>query len=724
MNGPTPTSISRRDLLRGGALAAGGLLIGLRLPGGNRVEAAAARAAGPTFVPNAFLRIGSDDSILILAKNDEMGQGIFTSIAQTIADELDADFSKVRVEPAPAGQAYANLAFGMQGTGGSTSTWANFTQLRQAGATARAALLAAAAARFGVPAASLRAELSRVHDPASGKSVSYGELAEAAAALPVPQEAPLKDKKDWKLIGKPVRRVDSPAKVKGQARFSFDATLPNMAIAQVERSPYFGGKVQQLDAAAARAMPGVLWVGEVPEGVAVVAEGFWQARKARAALKIDWDPGEGGGLDSRRLREEYRRIAATPGLSVRQVGDPEKALAAGAKKIEASYEVPFLAHAPMEPLSCMVHLKEDGGAEIYTGTQFLGPDTQVAAAVLGIPAERIVFHNHFLGGAFGRRANAKADFLTMALNVAKAAKSLGRPIKTVWTREDDLRGGFYRPMWQNHFEGALDERGKIVAWRHRLVGQSILAGTPFEAVMVKNGVDETSIEGASDLPYDIPHLGVELHTVKSGIPTLWWRSVGHSNTGYATEHFFDELARLAGRDPYQLRRNLLAAHPRHLRVLDLVAEKAGWKEPKRPGVGRGIAVHESFKSFVAQVAEVSLDAEGKPRVERVVCAIDCGPVVNPDIVRAQLEGAVCFALSAVLYGEIQIHDGKVKNSNFHDYPLLRIHEAPKVEVHIADSNDEMGGVGEPGVPPVAAAVANAILDLTGQPVRRLPIFGA
>ena len=711
--------LSRRDLLRGTAVVGGGLLIGLRL-GGNKVEAAA-QAAGASFAPNAFLRIGSDDSIVILAKNDEMGQGIFTSTAQTIAEELEADFSKIRVEPAPAGQAYANLAFGMQGTGGSTSTWANYTQLRQAGAAARMVLVEAAAARFGVDPATCKAALGRVHHPPSGRSASYGELAAEAAKLPVPQEVKLKDAKDFQLIGKPVRRVDSAAKVKGQAKFSFDAALPNMAIAQVARSPYFGGKLKSFDATAARALPGVLWVGEVPEGVAVVAEGFWQARQARAALKIEWDPGAGAGLDSNQLREVYRQVAKTSGPVARKEGDPEAALAANPKRLEAAYEVPFLAHAPMEPLSCMVQFREDGGADIYTGSQFLGPDTMTAAAVLGLKAEQITFHNHYLGGAFGRRANPAADFLVLALHVALAAKGLGRPIKTVWTREDDIRGGFYRPMWQNYLEGALSEDGKIVAWRHRVVGQSILVGTPFESFLVKDGIDQTSVEGASTLPYDIPNLTVELHTVKSPITTLWWRSVGHSNTGFATECFLDELAKLGGHDPFELRRSLLAHHPRHLRVLELVAKKAGWGKPKRPGVGRGIAVHESFKSYVAQVAEVSLDSEGKPRVEKVYCAIDCGPIVNPDIVRAQMEGAINFALSAVLYGEIHLRDGKVVNSNFHDYPLLRIHESPQIEVHLVESTDEMGGVGEPGVPPVAAAVANALLDLTGKPWRKLPL---
>lgn len=716
-----PFSVSRRDLLRGAAVAGGGLLIGFQM-GGNKLEAAAARAqtGGASFAPNAFLRIGSDGTVTIISKNDEMGQGIHTSTAQTIAEELEADFSKIRVVPAPASPEYNNLAFGMQGTGGSSSTWANFTQLREAGAAARMVLVAAAAARLGVDAASCRAELGKVHHAASGKSFGYGELVEEAAKLPVPKEVKLKEKKDFKLIGKPIKRVDSAAKVKGQAKFSFDAQLPGMAIAQVVRPPSFGGKVKTWNGEKAKAMPGVLWVGEIPQGVAIVAEGYWQARQARQAIEADWDAGEGGALDTEKLRAEYRQIAQRAGAVARKDGDADAALAASSRKIVADYEVPFLAHAPMEPLSCMVHFTADG-AEIYTGSQFLGPDTMTAAAVLGIDAAKIRFHNHLLGGAFGRRAGPQSDFLVLALQVAKAAKALGRPIKTVWSREDDLRGGFYRPMWQNRFEGALDEGGKIAAWKHRIVGQSIIAGTPFESAMVKDGVDQTSVEGASTLAYAIPNLQVELHTVKSPIPTLWWRSVGHSNTGYATEAFFDEMARLAGRDPYRLRRSLLQQHPRHLRVLDLAAEKAGWDTPKKPGAGRGIAVHESFKSFVAHVAEVSLDAEGQPRVDRVVCAIDCGPVVNPDIVAAQMEGAVNFALSAVLYGEIQIKDGRVVNSNFHNYPLLRIHETPKIEVHIVDSTDEMGGVGEPGVPTVAAAVANAILDLTGKPVRKLPI---
>jgi isoquinoline 1-oxidoreductase beta subunit len=537
----------------------------------------------------------------------------------------------------------------------------------------------------------------------------------------VPESPRLKDPSQFRLIGRPAHRVDSAAKVTGRAVFSLDTTAPGMLVALVARSPSFGGKVKSFDAGRALAMPGVKAVVQVPSGVAVVAERFWQARQARAALAIDWDAGPGGALDSSELAAHYATLGGQPGAVARRDGDPEAALAGAARRLEAQYDVPFLAHAPMEPLSCLVTLTA-GGAEVVTGSQFLGVDRLAAAQVLGLAPEQVTLRNTYLGGGFGRRANTHSDFVVEAAAVAKAARHLGAPIKTVWTREDDLRGGFYRPMWHNALAAGLDADGNLVAWRHRLVGQSIVKGTAFEGFLVRDGIDATSVEGAATLPYAIPNLGVELHTVDLPVPVQWWRSVGHSNTGFATECFLDEVAAAAGRDPVALRRALLAGHPRHLRVLDLVAEKAGWGKPLPAGVARGVAVHESFRSFVAQVAEVSLEPQsGRPRVHRVVCAIDCGPVINPDTVRAQMEGGIVFALSAALHGEISLEAGRVKQSNFHDYPLVRMHEAPAIEVHIAASRDEMGGTGEPGVPPLAPAVANALFALTGQPQRRLPI---
>ncbi len=615
----------------------------------------------------------------------------------------------------------------MQGTGGSTSTWANFAQLRQAGGDRPRG----AGRRGRRPP---RGRRRRLPAPSwAGSTMRRAAKASASASWPkrrppcrCRKDAPLKDKKDFKLIGKPVRRVDSPAKVKGQAKFSFDARLPNMAIAQVARSPYFGGKLKSFDAAArprhARRAVDRRGAGRGGGGGRRLLAGPPGARRAQGRV--------GSGRRRRaRFRQAARGIPARspprPGVVGAQEGDPEAALAAGAKGSRRATRCLSSPTRRWSRFPAWSISRRTAAPRSTPARSSWGPDTQVAAAVLGIPVEKIVFHNHLLGGAFGRRANAKADFLVLALHVAIAAKALRRPIKTVWSREDDIRGGFYRPMWQNHFEGALDERGKIVAWRHRLVGQSILAGTPFEPMLVKNGIDETSVEGASTLPYDIPNLGVELHTVKSAIPTLWWRSVGHSNTGYATEHFFDEMARLAGRDPYQMRREHAGRRTR------ATCGCSTWW-PRRPAGRSRRSPASAAASRCTKASRASSPtwprSRSVPKASRgstgVVCAIDCGPVVNPDIVRAQLEGAVCFALSAILYGEIQIKDGQVVNSNFHDYPLLRIHEAPKIEAHLADSNDEMGGVGEPGLPPVAAAVANAILDLTGKPVRKLPIFSA
>jgi isoquinoline 1-oxidoreductase beta subunit len=717
---------TRRDVLRTGALAGGGLLLGFTLGGrlaslAAAEPAAAGAAAGSPIALNPFLRIAPDGAVTVVAKHDEMGQGIHTSLAMLVAEELEVDFDRVTVVPAPADPAYNHSAFGIQMTGGSTSSWSSFEQMRRAGAAAREMLVAAAAASWGVAPAACTAEAGHVVHRTSGRRLAYGEVAEAAARLPVPESPRLKDPSEFRLVGRPTHRVDSAAKVEGRAVFSLDTTAPGMLVALVARPPSFGGTVRRFDGAEALAMPGVKAVVQVPSGVAVVAERFWQARQARAALSIDWDPGPGGTLDSAELLSRYAALGGRPGAVARRDGDPEAALQGAARVLEARYDVPFLAHAPMEPLSCLVTLKE-GGAEIVTGSQFLGVDRAAAAHVLGLAPEQVTLRNTYLGGAFGRRANTHSDFVVEAVEVAKAARRLGAPIKTVWTREDDLRGGFYRPMWHNALAAGLDAHGNLVAWRHRIVGQSIVKGTAFESFLVKDGIDGTSVEGAATLPYAVPNLAVELHTVDLPVPVQWWRSVGHSNTGFATECFLDEVAAAAGKDPVALRRTLLAGHPRHLRVLDLAAERAGWGRPLPPGVARGIAVHESFRSFVAQVAEVSIDPEsGRPRVHRVVSAIDCGPVINPDTVVAQMEGGIVFALSAALHGEITLEAGRVKQSNFHDYPLVRMHEAPAIEVAIADSRDEMGGTGEPGVPPLAPAVANALFALTGKPVRRLPI---
>ncbi|HEY7753155.1 MAG TPA: xanthine dehydrogenase family protein molybdopterin-binding subunit [Steroidobacteraceae bacterium] len=707
-------TLSRRDFIAAGA-ALGGLVIAFFVPGARRF-ALAQPASPPLPPPNAFLRIGADDSVTVLLAHSEMGQGIWTTLPMLIAEELDADWTKVRVEHAPVAPVYAHTAYGTQMTGGSTSTWSEFDRYRQAGALARALLVAAAAERFGAAAADCRTENGVV--TCGAKSARYGELADAAATLAPPASVTLKDPGQWKLIGKPTRRLDTPEKITGRAQFGLDVHFDGLLTAVVARAPAFGGKVKAFDAAAARAVAGVRDVIQVPSGVAVVADHFWAAKQGRDALVIDWDAGPNASLDSDRLREEFRALAATPGAVAAQAGDAAAALARAARVMEAEYAVPYLAHATMEPLNCAVRISADK-CEIWTGTQFQGVDQQVAAAIAGLKPEQVEIHTMFLGGGFGRRATPTSDFVAEAVHVAKAA---GTPVKTVWTREDDTRGGYYRPAYLHRLKVGVGADGLPSAWSHTIVGQSIIAGTPFESAMVKDGVDVTSVEGVADSPYvkDVADHRVDLHSPRTGIPVLWWRSVGHTHTAFAMESMIDELAAAAGRDPLEYRRALLAKHPRHLGVLNLAAERAGWGAKLPAGRARGIAVHESFGSWVAQVAEVSVE-DGALRVYRVVCAIDCGIAVNPDGVVAQMESGIAFALGAVLHSRIDLREGRPQQSNFHDYRVLRLDEMPKVEVHIVPSRERPGGVGEPGVPPVGPAVANAVFALTGKRLRDLPL---
>jgi isoquinoline 1-oxidoreductase beta subunit len=710
-----PTTSSRREFLKTSAVFTGGLVIAFGVPGVRHFARAERAPVGP-FAPNAFLRVGSDDSVTVLLPHSEMGQGIWTTLPMLVAEELDADWSKIRVEHAPAAPAYAHTAFGMQMTGGSSSTWSEFDRCRQAGATARAMLVQAAAQRFGVSPADCRTENGVVIS--GGKRARYGELAEAAAKLPAPKSVPLKDPKDWKLIGKPTKRLDTPEKITGRAQFGMDVRFDGLLTAVVARPPVFGGKLKSLEASQAKAVPGVRAVVRVPTGVAVVADHFWAAKLGRDALKIDWDLGPNASLDSATLREEFRKLSTTPGTSAGQAGSVTGALGKAAKIVEAEYAVPYLAHAPMEPLNATVRITPSK-CEIWTGTQFQTMDQQVAARITGLKPEQVEIHTTFLGGGFGRRANPTSDFVNEAVEVAKAAKA---PVKTVWTREDDVHGGYYRPTYLHRVRVGLGSDGLPTAWHHSTVGQSILAGTPFEPMMVKNGIDATSVEGVADSPYlkSVPNYRVDLHSPKLGIPVLWWRSVGHSHNAFVMESVVDELAHAAGKDPVEYRRALLKGHSRHLGVLNLAAENAKWGTPAAQGRARGVAVHESFGSYVAQVAEVSVE-KGAIRVHRVVCAIDCGVAVNPDSVRAQLESGIAFGLGAALHSKLSFKDGRVQQSNFHDYQVLRLDEMPVVEVHIVPSTDKMGGVGEPGVPPIAPAVANAVAALTGQRLRELPL---
>jgi isoquinoline 1-oxidoreductase beta subunit len=707
--------LERRDFLRVSAAIGGGLCIALRLGGAARAAAVGA-AGAEDFAPNAFLRIAPDGKVTVIVNKAEMGQGVCTSLAMIAAEELDADWSKVGFEFAPVDPVYAHPGYGIQMTGGSTSVAGMWEPLRQAGAAARALLVEAAARRFGVAAGECRTEGGAVLHPSSGERLSYGELAGDAAGLEPPAEVLLKDPRDFRLIGKSTPRLDTPDKVTGKALFASDVRLPGMLTAVVAHPPVFGARPKRVGLEAARAVPGVKDVVAVPSGVAVIAEGFWPAKRGRDALEVEWELGPNAHVSSERLRAEYRTRSRDPGLVARRDGDAAGALAGAARRLEADYELPYLAHAPMEPLACVVDLGPES-CEIWAGTQFQTVDQASAAAAAGLPPEQVRIHTTFLGGGFGRRANPVSDYIVEAVEIAKRARA---PLKLCWTREDDLRGGYYRPLWHSRIAAGLDAEGEISAWSHTLVGQSIVAGTSFEAFLVKDGIDGTSVEGAADLPYAIPNVQVELHTMQVGVPTLWWRSVGHSHTAFVVESFLDELADALGRDPLELRRKLLAAHPRHLGVLERAAAAAGWGEPLPPGRARGLAVHHSFETYVAQVAEVSLE-RGAPRVHRVVCAVDCGRAVNPDGIAAQLEGAVGFGLTAALYGEITLEDGRVQQSNFHDYRMLRIHEMPEVEVHVIESEEPSTGVGEPGVPPVAPAVCNALFALTGKRIRRLPI---
>jgi isoquinoline 1-oxidoreductase beta subunit len=702
-------------------MVGGSLVVGFFVPAPLRRFAFAqeppAPAAAPGLPPvNAFLRIGSDESVTVLLAHSEMGQGIWTTLPMMVNEELDADWSRIRVEHAPAADVYHSPIFPIQMTGGSTTTWSELDRYRQVGAVARTLLVAAAAAQWGVAPGDCRTENGWVL--CNDKRASYGSLAAAASQLPAPAKVELKAPESWKVIGKPTRRLDTPEKITGRAQFGIDVQLPGMLTAVVAHPRTFGGKVKSFDPAAAKAVPGVQAVFEIPSGVAVVGDHFWAAKCGRDALKVEWDPGPHADVDTVVLRESYLEQAKSAGAEASAGGDVEEALTANSQgtAIVAEYSLPYLAHAPMEPLNCTVRRNADG-CEVWTGTQFQTVDQQRVAGIFGLKPEQVAIHTTFLGGGFGRRANLASDFVVEAAHVAK---NLDRPVKLVWTRDDDIRGGYYRPMAIHRLEGAVDSEGKPVAWRQRIVSQSIVAGSPF-AGMIRNGIDPTVVEGASDSPYvtAIPHYRVDLHTVDPGVPVLWWRSVGNSHTAFAAESFVDELAYAAKRDPLEFRRALLAKAPRLRGALELAAEKAGWGSPLPKGRARGLAVHESFGSIVAHVAEVSVDA-GRIRVHRVVCAIDCGVCINPLGVRAQMESGIAYGLSAALHGELTIKEGRVLESNFHDYRILRLHEMPQVEVHIVASKEKSGGAGEPGTPPIAPAVANAVFALTGKRLRELP----
>ncbi len=707
---------SRRKFLKDSTALMGGLVIGFYLPiKGGRAYAADAPPK-PVYPPNAFIRIAADDNITIIVNKSEMGQGVYTSLPMLIAEELEADWSRISVESAPVAAVYNHTAMPMQLTGGSSSIPSSWEQMRRVGANARTLLVRAAAQQWGVPESECHAENSQVIHVGSGKRSSYGKVADAAAKLPLPDDVKLKSPKDFKIIGKATKRLDTPAKINGTAQFGLDVYLPGMLTVLIARSPVFGGKVKRFDATEAHKLPGVQGVYQVPTGIAVAASGFWPAKTARDLLEIEWDEGPGAALSTAKMRAEFLALAKTPGAVARKDGDTVQGFKKAHKTVSAEYEIPYLAHAAMEPLNVVVDLKPDH-CSIWTGTQMQTMDAMMAAKTAGLKPEQVEIHTTFLGGGFGRRANPRSDFVIEAVQVAMA---VAQPVKVVWTREDDMRGGNYRPMWSDNIEAGIAKDGKPLAWKHTLVGQSIIADTAFASFLIQNGVDVTSVEGAATLPYVIPNLQVELHSPKNEVPVQWWRSVGHSHTAFVVETMIDELAHLAGKDPLAYRLANLPVTSRYRGVLQLAADKADWGKKKlAAGCAYGVAVHKSFDSYVAEIAEVSLE-NGKVRVHRVVAAVDCGMVINPDGVRQQIEGGIVYGLSAALHGAITLDKGRVVQSNFHDYTPLRFSEMPQVEVHIVSSSEPPTGIGEPGTPPIAPAVANALFKLTGKRLRRMP----
>jgi len=704
------TDFSRRSILRTGAAAGGGLLLSLNLP-------LAGKAQAKAFEPNAFVRIGADGKVVMTMPYVEMGQGTYTSIPMLIAEELEVDLKQVELEHAPPdAKLYGNPVLGgEQVTGNSSAVRAAWEPLRQAGAVARTMLVAAAAKRWNVDPSSCRAQAGEVLHVSSGRKLKYGELAAEAARMPVPKDVTLKQPKDFKLIGTSAKRLDTPAKVNGTAIYGIDVRPPGVKIATLAQSPVFGGRLKSVDDAAAKAVKGVRQVVRLDDAVAVVADHMGAAKKGLAALKIEWDDGPHSKLTTADIAVELEQAILKPGPVAQSIGDVEKAMAGAATKVEATYQLPFLAHAAMEPMNCTAHVSKDR-CEIWIGTQVVARCHAAAAKTAGLPLDKVVVHNHLLGGGFGRRLEVDA-----VVRAVEIAKQVDGPVKIVWTREEDIQHDMYRPYWLDRLSAGLDDKGNPVAWRNRYAGSSVISR--WAPPWFNDGLDPDSTEGAINLVYGFRNLHVEyLRVEPPGIPTAFWRSVGPSHNVFVTESFIDELAAAAKQDPVAYRRALLDKSPRAKAVLDLAAEKSGWGEKLPEGIGRGISLQFAFASYMAQVAEVEVAKDGSVRVRRVVCAVDCGSVVNPDTVRAQLQSAVIFGISAALWGEITLKDGRVEQSNFDSYRVVRIDEAPAtIDVHIVQNTEAPGGIGEPGTSAIVPAVANAIFAATGKRLRKMPI---
>jgi CO/xanthine dehydrogenase Mo-binding subunit len=707
------TTVSRREFVSVLTAAGGSLLLGYRVGEGQRV---ASVASAPGFAPNAFIRIAPDGSITLFMPQAEMGQGTHTSMSMLLAEELEVTPEQVRLEHAPPDdKLYANPLFGEQITGASSSIRMFYEPLRRAGATARAMLIAAAAASWNVHAASCRAREGVVTHTPTGRTLSYGALAAKAATVPVPDKIALKDPKDFTLIGTPAKRPDTPSKVNGTAQYGIDVRLPGMLIATVAASPVLGGKVAGLDDEKAKAVPGVRQIVQLDDAVAVVADHMWAAKQGSAALEIRWEDGPNAKVSTADVVEGLAKASETAGVTARKDGEPASALAGAAKKVEAVYESPFLAHATMEPMNCTVHVRRDG-CEVWTGSQVLSRARAAAAKVTGLPLEKVVVHNHFLGGGFGRRL--EVDYVTQAVRIAKQVDA---PVKVVWTREEDVQHDVYRPYYYDRFAAGLDAHGKPVAWSHRIVGPSIMAR--FLPPGFKDGIDIDAVDGAVQLLYDIPAIQIEY--VRHEEPVLntgFWRGVGVTHNNFVVESFIDELAAVSKQDPVAFRRALLRKSPRALTVLELAAKEAGWGKPVPRGRGRGVALlFSSWGTYLAQVAEVEVTGSSDVRVRRIVCAVDCGQVVNPDIVKAQIESGVVYGISGALWGEVTLNNGRVEQSNFNNYRVLRMNETPPIDVRLVRNSEAPGGIGEPGTSVTAAALANAVYAATGKRLRKLPL---
>ena len=705
------SSLSRRGFLQAGAAAGGGLMLSLNLPLG-KAEAA------NTFAPNAFVRIGSDGQIVLTMPYVEMGQGTYTSIPMLIAEELEVDLKQVRLEHAPPNEKlYVNPLLGVQATGNSNAMRGAWQPLRQAGATARTMLMAAAAKKWNVDPASCRAKNGEVSHPPTGRAIKYGALAADAAQMPVPQNVALKRAQDFALIGKPAKRLDTPAKVNGTAVYGIDVRPPGVKIATLAQSPVFGGRVKSVDDTAAKAVRGVRQIVRLDDAVAVIADHMGAAKKGLAALMIEWDDGPHPKLSTGDIAGELEKATNSVGAVAQNVGDVGKAMASAATKVEAIYQVPFLAHAAMEPMNCTVHARKDE-CEIWIGSQAVARVQAMAAKAADLSPEKVIVHNHLLGGGFGRRLEADG-----AVRAVQIAQHVDGPVKVVWTREEDVQHDMYRPYWVDRISAALDDKGKPVAWNNRFAGSSVLARWLPPAF--KDGLDPDTTEGAIDLVYDLPNFHVEYVRVEPpGIPTAFWRSVGPSHNVFVTESFMDELAAAAKQDPVAYRRVLLDKSPRAKAVLELAAQKAGWGQPLPERAGRGVSLQSAFATYMAQVAEVEVAKSGEVRVRRVVCAVDCGTVVNPDTVKAQIQSGIIFGITAALYGEITLKNGRVEQTNFDTYQMLRINEAPAIEVYIVESSEPPGGMGECGTSAIVPAVANAIFAATGKRLRKMPVDAA